>query len=175
MKEFEIGRGHAKRALAMLGVHDIDVVVGKDRAPVWPTGVVGSLAHVTDNQWDSYCAAAVAPAEILIALGIDIEREDRLHPHTWAYFLTGREVQRVLCFSADSRRAEAHYLWCAKEAATKAVGRPLDPRAIEIEHDHRNGEYLAILPRGAGGTLQVRGRTARSAGFYLATAMVGRQ
>ena len=51
----------------------------------------------------------------------------------------------------------------------------LDPRAIEIEHDHRNGEYLAILPRGAGGTLQVRGRTARSAGFYLATAMVGRQ
>ena len=38
VREFESGRAYAKRALATLGMHNVDLPIGPNRAPVWPTG-----------------------------------------------------------------------------------------------------------------------------------------
>jgi 4'-phosphopantetheinyl transferase EntD len=43
LREFASGRAYAKQALSMLGVYDVDLPIGPNRAPVWPPCVVGAL------------------------------------------------------------------------------------------------------------------------------------
>ncbi|ATO15131.1 4-phosphopantetheinyl transferase [Micromonospora sp. WMMA2032] len=74
-RDFTAGRMCARRALAALGLPPTPVPAGPDRAPVWPTGVVGAITHT-----EGYCAAAVARAADLRAVGIDAERHRALSP-----------------------------------------------------------------------------------------------
>lgn len=67
--EFITGRYLARKALLELGSPETIVPVGKNRAPRWPTGFVGSISHTNDIV---YCA--VARLRSLDVLGIDIER-----------------------------------------------------------------------------------------------------
>lgn len=67
-REFAAGRTYARRALSNLGLGDAQISVGPDREPLWPTTVVGSLSHTHD-----FCIAVVAPATILLGLGVDVE------------------------------------------------------------------------------------------------------
>src|SRR4051812_37106994 len=64
--EYAAVRSCARAALERLGLGAVAVPAGADRAPVWPTGVVGSMTHC-----ESYRAAAVAPAAAWVGLGID--------------------------------------------------------------------------------------------------------
>src|SRR5690242_5958922 len=66
--EFAAGRSAARRALAELGIGPVALPVGERRMPVWPTGIVGSITHCV-----GLAAAAVAWADDLAALGIDVE------------------------------------------------------------------------------------------------------
>src|SRR5262245_27478480 len=66
--EFACGRRCARRALAMLGIENFPLVPGPHRAPLWPSGVVGSITHCTD-----LCAAVVARAGRIQSLGLDAE------------------------------------------------------------------------------------------------------
>jgi 4'-phosphopantetheinyl transferase EntD len=173
LRELESGRAYAKRALAMLGVHNAELAIGPNRAPLWPTGVVGSLTHVLDRS-GGYFAAAVARTDAVLAVGIDIERENALHPDIWPYVLTKRELQHILAVPADIRRAEALFLWCAKEATVKFMQQPIDPSEIAIERDPKNGRFVAIVTNGHATRSQPRllGHTAYSQGLFLATAFL---
>ena len=66
--EFSTVRRCARLALAELGVPAAPIVPGERGAPRWPDGVVGSMTHC-----DSYCAAAVAPADVAVGIGLDAE------------------------------------------------------------------------------------------------------
>jgi len=66
--EFTAGRTCAHEALALIGSPSHGVPIGPQREPVWPRGVVGSISHSGD-----LAVAAVAPATLLHAIGIDIE------------------------------------------------------------------------------------------------------
>ena len=99
MRELENGRMYAKRALAMLGIRDVDLPIAPNRSPLWPAGIVGSLTHVI-GRVDGHVAAAVARTENVCALGIDIECESGLHPRLWDYVLTRRERERHFYFAA---------------------------------------------------------------------------
>jgi 4'-phosphopantetheinyl transferase EntD len=68
--EFGVGRLCARRALAALGVAEGPILANRDRAPVWPDGVVGSITHT-----HGYCAAVVARASAARSLGLDAERD----------------------------------------------------------------------------------------------------
>ncbi|MET7468431.1 4'-phosphopantetheinyl transferase superfamily protein [Micromonospora sp. NPDC005222] len=74
-RDFTAGRLCARRALAALGRPATPVPAGADRAPIWPAGVVGAITHTSD-----YCAAAVARAADVRAVGIDAERYRPLSP-----------------------------------------------------------------------------------------------
>jgi 4'-phosphopantetheinyl transferase EntD len=67
-REFALGRECARRALASLGVPAAPLLPGKNRVPVWPQAIVGSITHC-----DGYCAAAVGPVASFSAIGIDAE------------------------------------------------------------------------------------------------------
>ena len=72
--EFALGRALARNALKDIGhLHPttpVAIPVGGDRAPNWPTGIIGSISHCQD-----ICVAVVARrAASVRAIGVDIER-----------------------------------------------------------------------------------------------------
>jgi 4'-phosphopantetheinyl transferase EntD len=174
MREFESGRAYAKRALAMLGVHDVDLPMGPDRKPVWPTGVVGSITHVRCGHDHLYAAAIVAPTEIASAVGVDFEMEDSLPPAVWPYALTQRELERVLALPVESRDREALYIWCAKEATVKTLAHQLDLSSLEVDRDPKCGDFVARFAKSSAGNRQseVSGRTACCDRILIAAAVV---
>jgi 4'-phosphopantetheinyl transferase EntD len=66
--EFATGRHCARMAMDRLGHAACAIPSGPDRAPVWPSGLVGSITHSA-----GFCAAVVAPASRFRTIGIDTE------------------------------------------------------------------------------------------------------
>lgn len=66
--QYQIGRACAAELLTALQAKTTLVTTDADRAPVWPTGFVGSIAHT-----DDVIGVVVAPATIVRALGVDLE------------------------------------------------------------------------------------------------------
>jgi 4'-phosphopantetheinyl transferase EntD len=71
--EFATARTCARQALAALGAPAEAVPVGEKRAPVWPSGVVGSITHTR-----GFRGAAVAWRSVVRSVGIDAEVHDAL-------------------------------------------------------------------------------------------------
>ncbi len=74
-REFSTVRGCARTALAQLEMARPPMVPGRDRAPSWPDGVVGSMTHC-----HGYAAAAVGRADGIRGLGVDAEPHAPLPP-----------------------------------------------------------------------------------------------
>ena len=129
MWEFTIGRDYAKRALNELGV-PADLPVGPNSAPLWPTGVTGSITH-TQSRGTSYFAVAVAKTSDIGRIGIDAEYIAALPSYSWRQFLTGREIELIRSMPVASRRQSVVSIWCSKEAGCKALGESIDPLDFE--------------------------------------------
>ena len=114
-REWAAGRRLARRLLSELGFSPRPLLAGRDRAPRWPEGVVGSIAHTRD-----LCAVAVARAEAVRSLGIDVEDRAALEPKLWPSVLTPREQARLRHHPEATRGLWAMVLFSAKEALYKA-------------------------------------------------------
>jgi 4'-phosphopantetheinyl transferase EntD len=113
----------ARELLARLGHLQCPVPRAASGAPVWPPGVVGSLAH------DARVAVAtVGLAHDVGALGIDVEPAERLPPDLLDVVATPQERLKIQDDPFDGR-----LLFAAKEAVYKAVY-PLDQTFLD-HHD----------------------------------------
>jgi len=72
-REFTGVRVCARLALARAGVQPAPIMPGPSGAPLWPSGIVGSMTHC-----DGYRAAAVGRADAFAAIGIDAEPHEVL-------------------------------------------------------------------------------------------------
>ncbi|RUX91055.1 4'-phosphopantetheinyl transferase superfamily protein [Mesorhizobium sp. M7D.F.Ca.US.004.01.2.1] len=72
-REFRAGRFYARQALQGFGAGGIVIPIGDNRAPVWPTAIVGSISH-TRNLW----VVAVGSSTEFLGVGIDIEEDSPL-------------------------------------------------------------------------------------------------
>ena len=110
--------------------------------PVWPEGIVGSLAH------DSKVAiAAMAARRDFLSVGIDVEPAEPLNPDLLGMVATAKELERIADDPCGGR-----LLFSVKEAIYKAVY-PLDGQFL----DHHDVEVNL-----SAGTAAVRyGRTLR--------------
>ena len=129
-REFAAGRTCARRAMVALGLEPVPVLIGEQRQPIWPPGVVGSITHTA-----GYSAAAVAAASVLRGVGVDAERHAALPP----------DVEDVVCRTSElewSRQAPRGVAWTtlvfsAKESLFKAwyplTGSWLDFDQAEVE------------------------------------------
>jgi 4'-phosphopantetheinyl transferase EntD len=72
-EEFARGRAAARVALGELGLPPVAIHVGRERQPLWPPGIVGSITHCAELAW-----AVVAPAEGVTAIGVDVEPDRSL-------------------------------------------------------------------------------------------------
>lgn len=111
----------ARSLLAQLGYSECAVPKAPSGAPIWPTGVFGSLAH------DSRIAvAAVATSRTTCAVGIDIEPAEVLPLELLNLVANPQERLQI-----GGDLLQGKLLFAAKEAVYKAVF-PLD--RIFLEH-----------------------------------------
>ncbi|MGL4236953.1 4'-phosphopantetheinyl transferase family protein [Tabrizicola sp.] len=113
LAEFAAGRSAARQALAKLGHPPAALPVGPDRAPLWPPGIAGSIAHAAD--------IAIAVARRGSPLGIDIEEDSPLDPDLWPVICTKTELDQL---PLQDRGLFVKHIFSAKEAIFKAQ----DPR-----------------------------------------------
>ena len=112
--EFSAGRLCARRALAEFGIVNFPLQINNDRRPRWPEGIVGSISHTRD-----YCAALVARATDVSAIGFDVERTERIGEELWNALFTSRERERLRTLSSERRAIDATVIFSAKEAFYK--------------------------------------------------------
>jgi 4'-phosphopantetheinyl transferase EntD len=122
--------GHPQRAIVKSG----------SGVPIWPNGVVGSLAH--DAQ---IAIAAVAERRNYASLGVDVEPAEPLDPDLLGMVATATEMPHIHLDQCRGR-----LLFAVKEAVYKAVY-PLD--GVFLDHHDVEVDFCS-------GTAEVRdGRT----------------
>jgi 4'-phosphopantetheinyl transferase EntD len=113
----------ARGLLGMLGLPSTALPKSASGAPIWPQGVIGSLAHDL-----RFAIAAVGMRSEFQAIGIDIEPAEDLPPDLIDLIATPRE--RIMIRDVPNG---GKLLFVAKEAAYKAV-HPVDHTFLE-HHD----------------------------------------
>jgi len=113
----------ARRLLSRLNYNDVAITKTSYGAPVWPAGIVGSLAHE-----ERVALAAVARETDFLALGVDIEPAEELPDNLAEIIATPAERSRY-----GQPFLRGRELFAAKEAVYKAVY-PLDRQFLDF-HD----------------------------------------
>jgi enterobactin synthetase component D len=115
--EYYAGRYCALTAMQDLGVAAQAIPTGRNRAPQWPPGLVGSITHHR-----SVACCAVARTAVCSAVGIDLERcMDAVQVASHADLIADHEELALL------RRQESAFEWLltllfsAKESLFKAL------------------------------------------------------
>jgi len=114
--EFAAGRYCARQALALLGHATEYLEMGRNRAPVWPEGLVGSITHTRD-----LCAAAVAERKAVLGLGIDVEMLGRIDESLTSLIVTDAELRAITTASLQSCPDWRTIVFSAKESVLKCV------------------------------------------------------
>jgi 4'-phosphopantetheinyl transferase EntD len=140
--EFGTARVCAREALAALGVPPVPLVPGPDRAPSWPPGIVGSIAHT-----NRLCAVVAARRTPVRSLGLDIEPVRHLEPRLAEWIATVRE--RAFIGAQPSERHDELLIlhFSAKEAYYKCqyglTGEYLNFHDVELDIDIQQGLFCA--------------------------------
>ncbi len=111
--EYAAGRRAARAAMVDLGRPAAAIPQGSDRAPLWPAGMTGSIAHC-----DTCCIAAVARIDDCTTLGIDVEQATALDADLIAIICTPTEQDWLASQPAPGLCAKM--IFSAKEAVYKA-------------------------------------------------------
>jgi 4'-phosphopantetheinyl transferase EntD len=124
--QFEAGRNAARRAIEALGISPGPIMRGADAQPVWPSDVVGSIAHS-----ERFALAMAAYADDFAGIGVDIERNESLPQDVSTHVLSAGEARRS---AAENRETTefAQYAFCAKEAIFKCIN-PITGEFPEFE------------------------------------------
>jgi 4'-phosphopantetheinyl transferase EntD len=142
LRELQCGRFYAKQALLELGISNVDLPIGRNRAPIWPDRVIGSITHVQRGA-SGYCAAAAARRDEVSALGIDLEYDSGLASPAWPRFLSEAELRQISALPAADREAEVLTRWCIKESIMKASGQILEPISIDTHRAPQKASFSA--------------------------------
>ena len=100
--------------MAEFGVTDFPVRVARDRQPVWPESLIGSITHT-----QGFCAAVVAERARLIGVGVDSEVAGALKRALWPSICVAAETAWLGALLPVERAAAATLIFSAKEAFFK--------------------------------------------------------
>jgi len=139
-QEFVAGRTLARRALQRIGYGATDIFA-KDRIPIWPPSIVGSISHCK-----THAIAAVAPRCKVLSLGIDVEENQAIPPDTIDMICHAEELGNSIdaCYTAT-------LVFSAKEAVFKAVSTTLpyiDFHDVRLQFSSASRSFLAQIRNG---------------------------
>jgi len=112
--DLSTGRYCAIKALEQLGIKDAIIPIGKEREPIWPDGIVGSISHC-----DKLVGAIVAKKTDHISLGLDIEEIGRVTPDLWDLVFTENEKNYLSGLSDEDMLVQSTVIFSIKEAFYK--------------------------------------------------------
>lgn len=115
-QEFLLGRRCARAALAQLGAIPGAILSGPDRAPIWPPGIVGSIAHCR-----GFVGAMVSRDEYLECLGFDAEPALPIGEELVTAVCSSAEIDWVRDAAPPIAGDWLTVLFCAKEAIHKCI------------------------------------------------------
>lgn len=143
-REFAAGRAAARAAMAALGLPPAAIAMGEDRAPIWPSGLIGSISHNS-----TLAACVVSKLETNSALGLDLEDDAPLPRDLWPTILLPAEEDWLHSQQAAARGRLARLIFSAKECAYKAQyglsGQLLDFPAFLVQLDLASGRFQAVF------------------------------
>lgn len=166
LAEYVAGRRAARAALRKLGVAECAIPSGADRAPVWPTGIVGSISHT-----DKACLSIVSKDSQYAGLGVDIELATPLTPDIASSILVQEDL--ATCQSM----LDATIIFAVKEAVYKAqfpITKLLfgfDALGVSLSADRFTAQFLTAQGRFHAGH-KVTGRWALADGHVLVIAAI---
>jgi 4'-phosphopantetheinyl transferase EntD len=147
IRDFSAGRSCARRALKELGIEGFSLLPAKDRQPVWPAGVTGSITHT-----EGYTAAVVIRQGRVRCLGVDSELISSVHEGLWPRICTPAELEGLRGFASAGRDERAALIFAAKEAFYKSQF-PLTGEwlgfadvAIELQEAPGGGGAFVVAP-----------------------------
>ncbi|MCC8976963.1 4'-phosphopantetheinyl transferase family protein [Bradyrhizobium brasilense] len=121
-RESGAARVAARTLLGQLGFAPMAIPKTRSGVPLWPAGVVGSLAH-----HDTVAAAAIAGTKRIAALGVDIEPNEPLPENLIELIATPTERRMY-----DLHTLKRRDLFVLKEAVYKACF-PMDRQFLEFQ------------------------------------------
>lgn len=162
--EFAAGRRAARRAMSELGDAPVAIPKGESRAPEWPDGITGSIAH--DQGW---AVAVVARSRDVRGLGVDLTEAAPLKEKLWPSIFCAGDMP------GDGMSARAGF--AAKEALYKAfypsVGRFFGFDAAHVSIRDTGFDARLTRPLGSFEEGQViAGRLAEAEDCFLASVVV---
>lgn len=139
-REFTAGRAAARQAMAERNHPPVAIPVGPNRAPCWPSEIIGSISH-TNN-----CAiAAVSETSSFGGIGIDVEEDTPLKPDLWNAICSAQEQGWMR--EQDNPGQMGKLIFSAKEAAYKCQyaqsQRFFGFDGMELEFDQSTNRFLA--------------------------------
>ncbi len=175
-REFIAGRLCAREAMAALGLPPAAIVPAKDRAPIWPAGVIGTITHT-----DTWCAAAIArAAEGVRALGLDVEPDEPLKPTLVRPITIPEERAWLDAQPASERGLLGKLVFSAKESAYKAqyalTGCFFGFSGMRIHLDVPGARFVAVFQRDAGEFRagdELRGKLVVDHGYVMTGLTIG--
>lgn len=139
--EFCHGRHCARLMLRQLGFPNMAVPVGEHRQPLWPAGVVGSIAH-----WRNLALAVGARADQYGGLGVDLESTQGLASDLRKLICTPAELE-AFAGVLDTGQA-SKILFSIKESIFKclwpSVRAYFDFLDVEVHANGEPNEYSAV-------------------------------
>lgn len=125
-QSFLAGRAVAAAALQAVG-HSTPVPRAEDGAPLWPAGIVGSIAHSA-----AFAIAIVAPANAVLALAVDVEPDMPLPADAAAVALLPQDHAALATAFGAAAAAHTRLVFSAKECVHKALN-PLCGAWLEFD------------------------------------------
>lgn len=163
--EFRAGRLYARRAMAALGQPGQDLLIGPNRAPLWPAGIVGTISHA-----DTVCGAIVASASNVRNLGFDLDADAPLAERLVPRICTPGELAWL--DGRPNRLALAKQVFGIKESLYKVysplTGSFLGFQEATIRLDEAGGTFEARVINPERPPLVANGRYGQADGHIFA-------
>jgi 4'-phosphopantetheinyl transferase EntD len=176
-QEFSAGRCLARQILGEMGCEEQPLLNGADRAPIWPAGVVGSIAHNAE-----ICIVVVTRGDVVAGVGVDVESADPLSEELIGQICGAREIEWLSGFDAQQRGVMAKMIFCAKEAAFKAqyplTGEMFGFDRFDVRVAPETGQFEAAFTQQTGPFqrgMRLEGRFASVAGQIVTGVSIGEE
>jgi 4'-phosphopantetheinyl transferase EntD len=145
-REVATGRVLARQVLTALGYPPQPILRSPDRAPIWPPGSIGTIAHEA-----TLCIVAAARTTEVATLGVDVEANTPLQDNLHSMILVPPEARWLETQPPADRGQLAKLIFSAKETAYKTqypqTKKMLEFTDVELKIDRTRRTFeTSILP-----------------------------
>jgi 4'-phosphopantetheinyl transferase EntD len=138
LDDFKASRFCARQVLDRLNIDNFPILIDANRAPIWPTQVIGSISHA-----EGRCIAVATRSKLTQSIGIDVESNCPLKAELIDQIMTPFEVNQV--DNIDDLNSYAKLIFSIKESVYKCI-HPLFKKwvgfkDVSVELDRQNSSF----------------------------------